>query len=413
MNLDLASSLHQFAQWRGDVARQVTAYQQWLESEGLNDPHADARLNELCATLQEDKLTVAFVAEYSRGKSELINAIFFSDYRRRVLPSASGRTTMCPTKLLWDAGVEPCIRLLPIETRASGAPLAEFRKLPEEWRVVPFDIGFGPSLAEALQALRETRQVPVAEAKRLALWCEDEAIEQAGDERLVSIPAWRHAIVNFPHPLLQQGLVVLDTPGFNVIGAEPELTLELLPSAHAIVYVLALDTGVTRSDLTVWREAVAISGIQDQLRYAVLNKIDTVWDGLRSDQEIEAEILQQRAQCAEVLGIEPDRIFPVSAQKGLLAKITEDEALLDRSRLPLLERAISANLLPQRRRILGDVAMEQISALMQRTRRLLESRQSNVREQLSELATLHGKNSDVMAHMMKRTMLEKQSLEKG
>jgi hypothetical protein len=60
-----------------------------------------------------------------------------------------------------------------------------------------------------------------------------------GDDGLVDVPAWRHALINYPHPLLQQGLVVLDTPGLNAIGAEPELTLNLLPSAHAVVFMLA------------------------------------------------------------------------------------------------------------------------------------------------------------------------------
>lgn len=42
------------------------------------------------------------------------------------------------------------------------------------------------------------------------------------DDGTVEIPRWRHAIINFPHPLLQQGLVILDTPGLNAVGTEPE-----------------------------------------------------------------------------------------------------------------------------------------------------------------------------------------------
>ena len=68
------------------------------------------------------------------------------------------------------------------------------------------------------------------------------------------MPAWRHALINYPHPLLKRGLVVLDTPGLNAIGAEPELTLGLLPSAHATVFILGADTGVTKSDLAIWRD---------------------------------------------------------------------------------------------------------------------------------------------------------------
>ena len=70
------------------------------------------------------------------------------------------------------------------------------------------------------------------------------------------MPAWRHALINYPHPLLRQGLVVLDTPGLNAIGAEPELTLSLLPTAHATVFILGADTGVTKSD---WRSGATTS----------------------------------------------------------------------------------------------------------------------------------------------------------
>jgi hypothetical protein len=59
---------------------------------------------------------------------------------------------------------------------------------------------------------------------------------RVGDDGLVEVPRWRHAVINFPHPLLKQGLVILDTPGLNAIGAEPELTLSLLPNAHAVLF---------------------------------------------------------------------------------------------------------------------------------------------------------------------------------
>ena len=42
---------------------------------------------------------------------------------------------------------------------------------------------------------------------------------------------------------LQQlrGLRILDTPGLNALGSEPELTISLLPKAHAIIFVLSAD----------------------------------------------------------------------------------------------------------------------------------------------------------------------------
>ena len=109
--------------------------------------------------------------------------------------------------------------------------------------------------------MSQVKRVPVALARKYGLFGDgDEDILAAlerGDEGSVDIPCWRHAIINFPHPLLQQGLVILDTPGLNAIGTEPELTLNLLPNAHAVLFLLAADAGVTKTDLDVWNEHLA------------------------------------------------------------------------------------------------------------------------------------------------------------
>ena len=73
---------------------------------------------------------------------------------------------------------------------------------------------------------------------------------------------------------------------------------------------------------------------------AVLNKIDGLWDALKNPAEIDAEIARQAEGAAHTLAIDRSRVFPVSAQKGLVAKVTHDDALLARSRLPALEGAL-------------------------------------------------------------------------
>ncbi len=74
------------------------------------------------------------MAEFSRGKTELINAIFFSDFGRRLLPSTAGRTTMCPTELFYDqqAG-QSYVRLLPIETRLQDTSIRDLKRKPALW----------------------------------------------------------------------------------------------------------------------------------------------------------------------------------------------------------------------------------------------------------------------------------------
>ena len=258
-NPSLASDFEAYSQWRSDLASHVYDYRQWLNDEDLNDSQRDLRLQQLLDLLAEDKLHVAFIAEFSRGKSELINAIFLSNMKQRLLPSTAGRTTMCPTELLYDPDKPPQVELLPIETRATSATVAEYRTYPEEWHRVGMDASDPESVRTAMPEVCRLKPVSVEEATRFGLYTPEAAEISAplNKDGSVSIPAWRHAIINFPHPFLEKGLVVYDTPGLNAIGVEPELTFSLLPNAHAVLFVLAADAGVTKTDLEVWNRHLA------------------------------------------------------------------------------------------------------------------------------------------------------------
>lgn len=139
----LIADFEAYSDWRNDVSRGIGTLQTWLDEQDLGDAQISMRMQQLLDRLREDQLNVAFVAEFSRGKSELINAIFFSDYGQRILPSSAGRTTMCPTELLYDSKREPSIQLLPIETRASDTTTAEYKRYPEEWKTIQLDTSSG------------------------------------------------------------------------------------------------------------------------------------------------------------------------------------------------------------------------------------------------------------------------------
>jgi hypothetical protein len=136
----LASSFQEYGEWREALSQAVVRLRVWLDANQLLESDAARRIEVCLERLAEDKLVIAFVAEFSRGKSELINAIFFADYGRRILPSSAGRTTMCPTELIYDESLPPCIRALPIETRARMSTTAELKKSAAEWRVFPVDV---------------------------------------------------------------------------------------------------------------------------------------------------------------------------------------------------------------------------------------------------------------------------------
>src|SRR5512132_2554784 len=273
---ELAARFEAYSDWRRRLSARIAALHGWLSQEDLASTQIDLKVQQLLERLHEDQLVVAFVAEFSRGKSELINAIFFADFGQRLLPSAAGRTTMCPTELLYDSTRPPSIRLLPIETRAKDGSVAEFKNYADEWVTLALDLSSADKMSQVLSQVSQTKRIPIALARKYGLYDDGDVLAplSAADQAAVDIPCWRHAVINFPHPLLQQGLVILDTPGLNAIGTEPELTLNLLPNAHAVVFILAADTGVTRTDADTWQNHITSSGNGTRGRLVALNKID-------------------------------------------------------------------------------------------------------------------------------------------
>ena len=413
--MGMQEELSAYGNWRTRVEQAIVRIRGWLFESNLNDAHNDQCIEQLLLKLHDDRLVIAFVAEFSRGKSELINAIFFGDQGARILPSSSGRTTMCPTELLYDATRPPCIDLLPIETRRTATTVADLKGQPGAWQRITLDTGSTTSMQQALARVSEQRKVAIGEAELLGFRVDlsGETGLQPDSHGMVDVPSWRHAIINLPHPLLRQGLVILDTPGLNAIGAEPELTLSLLPAAHAVLFVLGMDTGVTQSDLAVWKTHVTAAGGSRQGRLAVLNKMDSLWDGLRTEAQIDAEIARQISTCAATLDLPENRIFPVSAQKGLLARIQHDSALLARSRLPQLEQALVEDLLPAKREIVGAAVEQDAGNLLTRTAEMLSARKRAIDDQLAEFSDLRGKNRGVIQYMLKRVRTEKEEFERG
>jgi len=397
-----------YDRWKVDIAHAVNEYKQWLEDHRMGTPEVELRLHETLEGLKGDRLVIAFVAEFSRGKTELINAIFFSDYQRRLLPSEAGRTTMCPTELFYDQqNDEAYIRLLPIETRMEDLSITELKNNPDRWTTIPLDVNSPDQMAEALREVVKVKQVNVEAAKLLGLYGDELNNHHNDDEEPqthVDIPMWRHALISFPHPLLQQGLVILDTPGLNALGSEPELTLSMLPNAHAVLFVLAADTGVTRSDMDMWQFHIKTyrkNGHKGLV--AALNKIDTLWDEMKTPEDVEKSVRNQCAETAKLLGIEPGSVFPVSAQKALVGKIRQDQELLTRSCILDLEDYLADKILPAKQVIVRDTVVAIIDQLLNATRQMVAQRFDSAHKQLDDLRSLSGRNSDVITNLMRKT----------
>jgi len=401
-----------YGAWKADVLQTLEEFQQWLDKRELNESENDLRIYETLEALRKDRLTLAFVAEFSRGKTELINAIFFASYGQRLLSSEAGRTTMCPSELFFDRETKQSyLRLLPIETRREERSISDYKNDPLHWVSMPLDTDSPEQMAESLREVVKTKRVPLKIARALGLYDEsqDSQFKKTGElPEQVEIPMWRHALISFPHPLLQQGLVILDTPGLNALGNEPELTVNMLPSAQAVMFVLGADTGVTRSDLDMWEQHVHrnSSSTHNKNLVVALNKIDTLWDDLKDNSAINASIDTQRRKVAELLGVNGNRVFPVSAQKGLVGKVRNDDALLERSRLLALESFLADEVLPNKHDVLRDYIVKEVGGLLDDTHHTFDTRLQTTAKELENLRALRGKNADVIQHLMKKSREE-------
>ena len=401
-NPEFKEKMHEYSQWRAKLIQSIEMYRQWRNRYGMNDAYSTNTILNIITDLEADRITLAFVAEFSRGKTELINALFFAETGVRLLPSSPGRTTMAPTELFYDETGGSYIRLLDIESRLEGTSLAELKKKPERWVELKLDSNSPKQMQEAFKELIATKMVDRQLADKLGLWNESEAAAQGIiNPEKVEIPSWRHALISFPHPLLKQGLAIIDTPGLNALGTEPELTLNILPGAHAIVFVLAADTGVTKSDMEMWLTHICRThGEKTQGLAVVMNKIDAMWDDLDDTTDYEDSIKSQVAASAAILKINENTIFPVSAKQALLAKVKADDALFTRSRLAPLENYLAGDILKQKRKILMGTVARDIGFLVNESSNITGTTLSEATNQLEEFKKIDFQNQELTGRLM-------------
>ena len=66
--MTLAQQFAAYSEWRSQLSAGLDTYRVWLADNDLSDAQVDLRIGQLLEKLREDRLNVAFVAEFSRGK---------------------------------------------------------------------------------------------------------------------------------------------------------------------------------------------------------------------------------------------------------------------------------------------------------------------------------------------------------
>ncbi len=494
----LSERLASLQSWRYGLDTQITRITHALSEAGFLPADTAQQLASIQARVANERVSIGFVAEYTRGKSELINALFFGDLGRRLLPSGVGRTTRCVTELRFDRNVKTGLRLLPIETRESSLKFSELFDDESQWRTVLFDADNEDSMGRALAALSETKRISIADAVAWGLHGEalgmleeqsrqtlntkavvaktveisksiadkNAAVKNAIDNKspdaesisvnattmtsaFIDVPRWRYAVINFPHPLLDAGLVIIDTPGLAAFSTEPEAARERLLHADAMLFVLDINCGVQKPDLVLWRDHLGghlgktgsnqlgarntiidnkfdlEAETLDQARLVILNKIDELTlpdsptmpttnkhpDKLNDSRDLLREMDRRVRETADLLRVDPMTVIPVSARLGLAGAFESDTDKTLKSRLYQLTRSL-AEQLPQTRQEAQSKAMTRtLSGLIEAAQGELDQQRYMALTGLSNLGVVRQKNKKMMSNIVDQTHAKQVRLE--
>jgi hypothetical protein len=380
------------AKWRSRATRAVHDMRAWLRSVGAGTPQTDARLRRALAAIEGDRLCIAIAGESQRGKTELMNALFFAELRQLLPIAATG--SLCPLEICWqpsDGGA--CLKLLPIEYLGKPDSLAGMKQKPERWVRLPLHPQEPEQISAILAEVHRTKPLQLAQAAGLA-----GAAATGDQEGTVEIPCWRYAVLSFPHPLLKRGLVLLDLPGRAAMARDPALYTELLAAIDGMVMTIAAERGVEAGDLALWREHLRPAGVQAPVTLVALTRSGAL--GAVEEAPSGSTLERLRHRTATTLGIDRALVRAVCARAGLAAKIADKPARLRASGIDALESLLAEQVIAKRRQACRSGVEASIGALLRFAMSRLEARTAATEQRMAELEVLDAQSAGLVARSL-------------
>ena len=202
--------------------------------------------------------------------------------------------------------------------------------------------------------------------------------------------------LELPHPLLREGLVIVDTPGVGgLFKAHRDITWRYAPNADAICFVLdSVESVISHDEMSFLKE---LTQKVTQKIFFVQTKTDAAdieqWRGWEK---------RNREHLSKHLGIAQGRLlyFPVSAKRKLVAdkqnlateKAAQEKSLrsLDRSGFAAVLKFLSQGLMEQKGKLLAQQTARQVlvacGELDRQNREQLRIAKTQSKEELDKMA---------------------------
>ena len=217
---------------------------------------------ELVRKLEEDRFHLVVVGEFNHGKTTFVNSLLGAS----ILPTGVTPTTATIHHLRY--GDEPRAKV--VFSKPAGATGEGGREEPIEFeKVRTFSVGGASGTGDV-----------------------------------------QHIEVSYPAALLQERIVLVDTPGVNDLSLQrADITYSYIPQSDAVLFLL--DAGqILKESERVFLQDKIIGQARDKIVFVI-----TKWDLLNEEEQGQA-LAYAREQLGKFVKGEP-MVFPVSAQKAL------------------------------------------------------------------------------------------------
>jgi GTPase SAR1 family protein len=263
--------------------------------------------------LRQGVFRLLVLGDLKRGKSTFLNALIGEN----LLPS----------------DVNPCTALLTV-----------LRYGPLKKVTVYFKDGTRPEQLD-FKSFKQQYTIDPSEAKRL------EATEK------LAFPNVEYAVVEYPLPLLEKGIEIVDTPGLNDTEARNELSLSYINNCHAILFVFRSVQPCTLDERRYLENYIKGRGLNV---FFVLNAWDEIQKGLIDPDDAEELAEAERrlrqvfqtnlAEYCQVDGhdIYNERVFEISSLEALRRQVKNPEDSLEGTGFPEFMGALNTFLTQER-----------------------------------------------------------------
>ncbi len=278
---------------------------------GLERDHEDAtRMGEY---LQNGVFRLLVLGDMKRGKSTVLNALLGEN----LLPS----------------DVNPCTALLTI-----------LKYGPAKRVTIHFNDGRLPEQVE-FAVFKQRYTIDPQEAKQL---------EQRQE---LAFPEVTHAVVEYPLPLLEKGVEIVDSPGLNDTEARNELSLSYIHQCHAVLFVLRASQPCTLAERRYLDNYIKDRNLAV---FFLINAWDQVKESL-IDPDDDQELAEAEAKLHKVFranlteyceadgqNLYGERVFAISALGALRQQLKDANANLENTGFPEFMGALNTFLTDER-----------------------------------------------------------------